>query len=214
MLIATLGVIAALAFVLGLGALCIWALKRWGKMSLTSRTRVAVEVVQRISLGPKAGLAVIRVGEKVMAVSVGDGGVRTLFELDESDRQRVISSSPIAVPLASSTEASAAFAKFLPGAFGRTMERTLAATPTVESPLPVVSRAVFAPDEACEIPSFLTAPLTTQRGLPVSYGPPAPRVMSPDRDFRTMLGGALTSATRLAAIAGICLLYTSPSPRD
>ena len=73
MLLATLGVVAALAFVLGLGALCLWALKRWGRMSLTSRTRIAVEVVQRIPLGPKTGLAVVRVGEKVMAVSVGDG---------------------------------------------------------------------------------------------------------------------------------------------
>ena len=78
MLLASLGVVAALAFVLGLGALCLWSLKRWGKLSLTAKTRVVVEVVQRIPLGPKTGLAVIRVGEKVMAVSVGEGGVRPL----------------------------------------------------------------------------------------------------------------------------------------
>ena len=70
MLISALGVLAALAFVLGLGALCLWGLKRWGRVSMSARTRVAVEVVQRVSLGPKTGLAVIRVGEKVMAVSI------------------------------------------------------------------------------------------------------------------------------------------------
>ena len=215
MLTATLGVVAALAFVLGLGALCIWALKKWGRMSLTSRTRVAVEVVQRITLGPKTGLAVIRVGEKVMAVSIGDGGVRPLFELDEADRQRVIASSQIAMPMASSTEAAASFAKFLPGAFGKTLEQAMVASmPTsmpTETQAPAVSqqtsRAVFAPNELCEIPSFLTAPFTTQRGQPVSYGPPAPRTLvASDRDFPAMLGGALSGATRLAVFAGMMLL--------
>ena len=127
MLLATLGVVAALAAVLGLGALCLWALKRWGRMSLTSRTRIAVEVVQRIPLGPKTGLAVVRVGEKVMAVSVGDGGIRTLFELDEADRQRVIASSHVPTPMDSSQEAMASYAKFVPGAFCRIRAKAMAA---------------------------------------------------------------------------------------
>ncbi|MEQ1690773.1 MAG: flagellar biosynthetic protein FliO, partial [Gemmatimonas sp.] len=171
MLTAALGVVAALAFVLGLGALCLWALKRWGKMSLTSRTRVAVEVVQRVSLGPKAGLAVIRVGEKVMAVSIGDGGIRTLFELDEADRQRVIASSQVPMPMESSSEATASFAKFLPTAFGRTLQKTMTASVEPEPVLvaPRVSPIVaFSPNEPCEIPSFLTAAPKTQRGEPLS----------------------------------------------
>lgn len=118
MLIAGLGVVAALAFVLGLGAVCLWALKRWGAGALGVRTRVPVEVVQRIPLGPKTGLAVVRVGDKVMAVSIGDGGVRPLFELDEADRQRVIATSTIPLPLASSAEAAAAFAPLSPTALG------------------------------------------------------------------------------------------------
>ena len=108
MLIAGLGVIAALAFVLGLGALALWALKRFGNGMLSPRSRVPVEVVQRVSLGPKTGLAVVRVGEKVMAMSIGEGGLRPLFELDEADRQRVIATSPMPTPHVSSDEAMSA----------------------------------------------------------------------------------------------------------
>lgn len=214
MLLATLGVVAALAFVLGLGALCLWALKRWGRMSLTSRTRIAVEVVQRIPLGPKTGLAVVRVGEKVMAVSVGDGGIRTLFELDEADRQRVIASSQVPTPMDSSQEAMASFAKFVPGAFGRSMAKAMAAsapaaasTPApvtvsqraatftspvyapVHAPVHAPVAASFSPTEAREIPSFITAPVT-----------------GADREFRRMLGGALSGATRLAVFTGAMVL--------
>ena len=214
MLIAALGVVAALAFVLGLGALCIWALKRWGTMSLTSRTRVAVEVVQRIPLGPKTGLAVIRVGEKVMAVSVGEGGIRTLFELDEVDRQRVIASSQIPTPMASSSEASASLSTFLPSAFGRTLQKAMTASVNVEpmsAVLGVLPAPVFSATADCEIPSFLTAAPLTQRGQPLAYGPPVARPVhvAADRDFRTMLGGALSGATRLAAFVGAMILVSA-----
>jgi flagellar biosynthetic protein FliP len=118
MLIAGLGVVAALAFVLGLGAVCLWALKRWGTGTLGARTRIPLEVVQRMPLGPKTGIAVVRIGEKVMAVSVGDGGIRPLFDLDEGDRQRVIASSTIPTPVVSSDEARAAFASLAPVPLG------------------------------------------------------------------------------------------------
>ena len=164
MLIAGLGVLAALAFVLGLGAICLWALKRWGTMSLSARTRIAVEVVQRIPLGPKTGLAVVRVGEKVMAVSVGDGGIRTLFELDEADRQRVIASSQVPTPMISSHEATASFVKFLPGAFGRTLSNALQRTPHPASSMhsaAVAPAGLFATSTPTE-PS--TGPCATMRG--------------------------------------------------
>ena len=107
MALAGLGVVAALAFVLGLGAFALWAVKRFASGSIAKKTRVQVEVVQRMSLGPKTGLAVVRVGERVMAISIGEGGVRPLFDLDESDRQRIIATSPMPVALAPSDEAEA-----------------------------------------------------------------------------------------------------------
>ncbi len=219
MLIAALGVVAALSFVLGLGALCLWALKRWSAMSLQSRTRVAVEVVQRVSLGPKTGLAVIRVGEKVMAVSVGEGGIRTLFELDDVDRQRVIASSQIPVPMDSSGEATASFVKFLPSAFGRALQKQsetmVTAAPVSEAaPLWAAARVspkvVFSPTEPCEIPSFLTDAPRTQRGQLLSYGPPVVRAaVTDDHDFRAMLGGAMSRTTRLAVFFGAMILASA-----
>ncbi|MFN7531976.1 MAG: FliO/MopB family protein, partial [Gemmatimonas sp.] len=129
MLIASLGVIAALTFVLGLGAVCLWALKRWGLGSLSATVRLPVEVVQRVPLGPKTGLTVVRVGEKVVALAVGEGGVTTLFELDERDRQQVVASSAVPVPHRSSAQAAAAYRPLVPaslaGPFGRLLGQQL-----------------------------------------------------------------------------------------
>ena len=168
MLIAGLGVVAALAFVLGLGALCLWALKRWGRMSLGSRTRIAVEVVQRIPLGPKTGLAVVRVGDKVMAISVGEGGVRPLFEVDEADRLRVIASSQIPTPMTSSAEASTSLSRVV-AAYSRQ-------EPSVHIP---------------------------------SDSMPSRGQNAAELDFRRMLGGALSAATRLAVFAGAMVMASA-----
>lgn len=202
MFVAGLGVVAALAFVLGLGAVCLWALKRWGTGALTGRRhRLPLEVVQRVALGPKAGLAVVRIGEKVVAVSVGEGEVRPLFELDEADRQRVIATSPIPTPLASSPAAAAAFAPLTPTQLGTRFGALLGSalrggnsatpapaeeptTPDLASALPVeavviesapVSVRPFALGEPAEVPRFLTAPVTTRTGSPVTYAPIAAR---------------------------------------
>ena len=88
-----MGIMAALAFVLGLLAVAVWVAKRFGGVTVSPGSRIQIEVVQRIPFGPKAGLAVVRVGEKVMAVSVGPDGIRPLFEVDEADRQHVIATS-------------------------------------------------------------------------------------------------------------------------
>jgi flagellar biosynthetic protein FliP len=239
MVIAGLGVVAALAFVLGLGAVCLWALKRWGAGALGAKSRVAVEVVQRVPLGPKTGLTVVRVGEKVVALSVSDGAVTTLFELDEADRQRVIAGSTVAQPQASSAEATAAFASLSPSFSGTTLSTTFgailgkavapSATPSAV-PAPVgasdlthegkvaaalssgssVQVVPFTLWERSEIPGFLTAPLTTSHGAPVTYSAAPRRPSAPlEGDFRAMLGVSLSGATRLAAVAGLVGLAAS-----
>lgn len=236
MLTAALAVIAALAFVLGLGAVCLWALKRFGAGALASKTRVPLEVVQRIPLGPKTGLAVVRVGERVMALSVGEGGVRQLFELDEIDRQRVIATSTLPVPMVSSAAASASFAiptaltAALPGKFGAIFRRSLDATTVqaamaeadlesqavflVPSAPPVIVRP-FSPAEPSEVPAFLTATVTTRRGEALTYSPkaatPQTATQQADRDFRAMLGISLGGATRLATFAAAMVLLGATS---
>jgi flagellar biosynthetic protein FliP len=238
MLIAGLGVVAALAFVLGLGAVCLWALKRWGAGALGAKSRVAVEVVQRVPLGPKAGLTVVRVGEKVVALSVSDGAVTTLFELDEADRQRVIASSTVAQPQASSAEAMAAIAALSPSFSGASLSGKFVAMlgkavaqsaspadaaaddvvdthvslPAGAPAAPAVQVVPFTLNERSEIPGFLTAPITTSHGAPVTYSAAARRTAAPqDGDFRSMLGVSLSGATRLAAFAGFILLAGASS---
>src|SRR5437868_11012794 len=77
-----MGVLLTLGFVLALLGIALKLLRRFAPASSTSAT-LRMEVVQRLALGPKQGIAVIRVGERVVAVSVGEGGVNRLFELEE-----------------------------------------------------------------------------------------------------------------------------------
>jgi flagellar biosynthetic protein FliP len=79
-----MGVLLTLGFVLGLLGIALKLLRRFAPTSSTG-TRLRMEVVQRLALGPKQGIAVIRVGERVVAVSVGEGGVNRLFELEAEE---------------------------------------------------------------------------------------------------------------------------------
>lgn len=218
MFIAGLSVVASLAFVLGLGALCVWALKKWGTGAMKGKQRVAVEVVQRVTLGPKTGLAVVRVGEKVMALSVGEGGVRALFELDEADRQHVLATSPVALTHVSSAEATKAIALLTPPAvpqdavtalgtkigtaigtkFGGLLNQALRTPETPQSGLPQ---------------SQLPQSQLPQYGLPQSPLPPVhaevpafltrPQESKDDRAFRNLLNISLSGATRIASVLAL-----------
>src|SRR5690242_5162019 len=79
-----MGVLLTLGFVLGLLGVALKLLRRFAPTSSSSGT-LRMEVVQRLALGPKQGIAVIRVGERVVAVSVGEGGVNRLFEMEAAD---------------------------------------------------------------------------------------------------------------------------------
>jgi flagellar biosynthetic protein FliP len=79
-----MGVLLTLGFVLALLGVALKLLRRFAPTS-SSGSSVRMEVVQRLALGPKQGIAVIRVGERVVAVSVGEGGVNRLFEMDANE---------------------------------------------------------------------------------------------------------------------------------
>ncbi|MFN8571758.1 MAG: flagellar type III secretion system pore protein FliP [Gemmatimonadaceae bacterium] len=79
---ALVGVAMTLALVLSLVAITMRLLRRVTASASTARGGVPMTVVQRIALGPRQGIAVVRIGEQLLAVSVGEGGVRTLAELD------------------------------------------------------------------------------------------------------------------------------------
>jgi flagellar biosynthetic protein FliP len=208
MLLQSMGIMTALAFVLGLIGVAVWVAKRFGGATVNPGARIQIEVVQRIPFGPKAGLAVVRVGEKVMAVSVGPDGIRPLFEVDEADRQRIVASSQIATPFASTADAGRAFAKMLPGTLGRMLDRTPFTAPAIAHAVSntvanaAASELVAAPARAfVEIPSFLTE----KAGNIVRPAAPA------DRAFQSVLNIAMSGATKLAIFAGFVALSAAAS---
>jgi flagellar biosynthesis protein FliP len=87
-------VIATLALVLGLLGVTLRLLRRITTLGASGRTRLPMEVVQRLALGPRQGIAVVRIGSSVVAVSVGEGGIRPLVELKEEDCQTLTASAP------------------------------------------------------------------------------------------------------------------------
>lgn len=79
-----MGILLTLGFVLALLGIALKLLRRFAPTA-TTNARLRMEVVQRLALGPKQGIAVIRVGDRYVAVSVGDGGINRLFELEENE---------------------------------------------------------------------------------------------------------------------------------
>jgi flagellar biosynthetic protein FliP len=76
-----LGVLGVLGFVLTLLVITLKLLKRYAPFANNANQRVALEIVQRLPLGPRQSIAVVKIGEAYVAVSVGDGGVRRIAEI-------------------------------------------------------------------------------------------------------------------------------------
>ncbi len=100
---AVLGVLVALGAVLALLFATLHVLRRFAPAAAGGRQRLPLEVVQRLPLGPKQGVAVVRVGARVLVVGTGEGGVQPLAELDGADLAGVL-----APPATAASPASAA----------------------------------------------------------------------------------------------------------
>jgi flagellar biosynthesis protein FliP len=73
------GIVGTLAFVIGVILLVAKAVRRFMPGTKHVELADAFSVVQRIPLSQRQGIAIIQRGDMLMAVSVGDGGVRPLF---------------------------------------------------------------------------------------------------------------------------------------
>ncbi len=76
------GVALTLALVLALVAVTMRLLRRVTSAAITAHGALKLAVVQRIALGPRQGIAIVQIGDQLVAVSVGEGGVRTIAELE------------------------------------------------------------------------------------------------------------------------------------
>lgn len=80
-----LGVLGTLGLVLGLLLLTLKLIRRYLPHAGGAGSQVGIEVVQRVALGPRQGIAVVRIGEQHVAVSVGDGGVHLITHITPPD---------------------------------------------------------------------------------------------------------------------------------
>ena len=88
------GIALALGLVLILLGLSLKLLQRLAPGSTRGKVRIPMEVVQRLSIGPKQGVAVVRIGTRFIAVSIGEGGMRHLVELGDEEAAIIAASSP------------------------------------------------------------------------------------------------------------------------
>jgi flagellar biosynthetic protein FliP len=84
--------LAMTACVVGVVLLGLWARRRLEGVYRGARDRGPLEVVARVGLHQNQGLAVVRVGHRLLLVSTGEGGARALMELsaDDIERQAVV----------------------------------------------------------------------------------------------------------------------------
>lgn len=76
---------ASLAFVLGVLVLLGWLARRWTPRATLRGGAAHLEVVSRVALAPRQGVAMVRVGGRSMVVSYGEGGVRLLTEVEAAE---------------------------------------------------------------------------------------------------------------------------------
>jgi flagellar biogenesis protein FliO len=74
-----------LAVVLAVMGVALRFLRRYAMGSASINGAVKMEVMQRMTIGQRQGIAVVRVGQRVLVVSMGDGGVHPVAELSEAD---------------------------------------------------------------------------------------------------------------------------------
>jgi flagellar biosynthetic protein FliP len=76
-----IGVLGVLGFVLALLVITLKLLKRYAPFASGGNQRVTLEIVQRMPLGPRQSIAIVKIGDAFVAVSVGDGGVRRIADV-------------------------------------------------------------------------------------------------------------------------------------
>jgi len=85
-----MGLFAALAVTLAVCALALWLLRRVAPNALPTGRALPLRVLQRTSVGPRQGVALLQVGERVLLVSLTEAGTALLGEVEGEDRARAL----------------------------------------------------------------------------------------------------------------------------
>jgi flagellar biosynthetic protein FliP len=178
---------AALAVTLGVLAFALRLLRRLQDRAAARGGGVPLRVIERVPVGPRQGVALLQVGERVLVVSVAEPGVALLAELDAEASARALAA-PAAAPAAPRWPAPPRAGWRLPAL--RVL--ALAAALALAAPAHAQSGAAAAPRSAAAAAAEARAPRTAAearaprtRPLPVSPPTaPAPS-LARARDART-----------------------------
>ncbi len=80
-----LGAAGALVVAFGILILTVHILRRVQNVSVGKGCRVPMRLLKRMSVGPKQGVGLLQVGDRVLVISLGDGGTHLLTELDDPE---------------------------------------------------------------------------------------------------------------------------------
>jgi flagellar biosynthetic protein FliP len=162
-----LQVVGALAVTFGLLALAVRLLHRLQAGAAASGRGVPIRLVQRVMIGPRQGVAVLRVGERVLLVSIAESGIRLLAELD----RQAFPEAP--EPPAGRTPLRAPLGFRVPFLPGLVLAAALAAAAPAGAPATAAAQ-VTAPAPAATQARPMPPPMATPA---FSVQPPAPPVM-------------------------------------
>ncbi len=132
---------AALAFVLGLLVLLGWLARRWTPRGGARGGAGHVEVMSRVALAPRQGVATLRIEGRSVLVSYGEGGVRLLTELEAAPEALEREAADEAPPRFGQALARAA-ARRVPALKALTLGLALALLPLAASPATAGAQAV------------------------------------------------------------------------
>ena len=85
-----LGVFAALAVTVGALLVAVQALRRVTERITQRRQVLPVHLIQRCAIGPRQAVGLLRVGERVLVVSMVESSIQLLTELQDEDRAQVL----------------------------------------------------------------------------------------------------------------------------
>ena len=88
--------LASLLITLGALGGGLWLLRRFVPGARGGGTTIPLAVLRRVATGPKHGVALLRVGERVLLVSLADDGARLLTEIEGDDRASALAPPAVA----------------------------------------------------------------------------------------------------------------------
>ena len=88
--------LASLLITLGALGGGLWLLRRFVPGARGGATTIPLAVLRRVATGPKHGVALLQVGERVLLVSLADDGARLLTEIEGDDRASALAPPAVA----------------------------------------------------------------------------------------------------------------------